>query len=75
MNEMEKYLDALETAVEIKDKKAMELLDEFSAYVYHEIHARTSNSSGEERTVWEGLLTRAKALICGMSQSAAGIWD
>jgi hypothetical protein len=75
MNSMEKYLAAIEAAVEVRDKKAIELLDGFSAYVYQEIHSRLNESSGKDRVVWEGMLQRVKAAISGMSESSPGIWD
>jgi hypothetical protein len=75
MNKTEKYLEALEAAVEVRDKKAIELLDAFAAYVYHEIHAISNDASGEERAAWDGMLQRAKAVISGMSKSSPDIWD
>jgi hypothetical protein len=76
MNEitMEKYLGALEAAVEIKDRKAIELLDAFSSYVYHDIYARANNSSGEEQFAWNGRLERVKTLIARMSNMKPQIW-
>ncbi len=75
MTKMEKYLVALEAAVEVRDKKAIELLDAFAAYVYQEIDARSNEASGEERAAWDGMLKRAKAVISGMSKSSPDIWD
>ncbi len=75
MNIMDKYLAALEAAVEVRDRKAIELLDGFSAYVYQEIYAETNGSSGEESAAWDGMLRRIKAVISGMSQSAPSMWD
>ena len=75
MNEaMEKYMAALEAAVEAKDKKAIELLDAFSSYVYHDIYARSENTTGEEQAVWIEKLERVKALIAGMSKLKPQIW-
>jgi len=75
MNEMEKYLAAIEAAVETKDKKAIELLDGFSAYVYQELYAKANNSSGEEQVVWDGMHQRAQALIARMAKASPQIWD
>lgn len=74
MNEMEKYLSALEVAVETKNKKAIDLLEAFSAYVYHEIDARAKETSGEERVAWEGMLQRVRLMIAGMAKAAPSIW-
>ena len=74
MNEMEKYLDAIAAAVESKDKKAIELLDAFSSYVYQDIYARANNSSGEEQAIWNDLLQRVKVLIGKMAQAGPQIW-
>ena len=74
MNEMEKYLAALEAAIETKNRKAIDLLEGFSAYVYHEIDARTKEASGEERVAWEGMLKRVQLTITGMAQTAHSIW-
>jgi hypothetical protein len=75
MNKLEKYLAALEAAVEVRDKKAIELLDGFSSYVYQEIHDRSDGSSGEESVAWDDMLQRAKAVISGMSKSVPSMWD
>jgi len=74
MNEMEKYLDAIAAAVETKDKKAIELLEGFATYVYHELYAKTNNSSGEERVVWDGMQQRVKVLLAKMAESGPDIW-
>ncbi len=74
MDEMEKYLAAIEAAVKAKDKKALELLEEFSSYVYHQISNRSDDASGDERVVWDDLRKRAQAVIVGMAQSAPDIW-
>ena len=71
IGKMEKYLAALEVAVEAKDKKAIELLEPFSAYVYHEIYAKEADASGEEQVAWNGMLQRVKVLIAKM---APQIW-
>lgn len=75
MNEkMEKYLAALAAAIEAKDKKAIELLDAFSSYVYQDIYARANNASGEEQVIWNDLLQRVKVLIGKMAQAGPQIW-
>jgi hypothetical protein len=74
MNEMEKYLDALAAAAEAKNKKAIELLDAFSAYVYHEIHAKSDSSTGEDKVVWDGMLQRVKVIMAKMAQAGPQIW-
>jgi hypothetical protein len=74
MNEMEKYLTALEAAIETKNQKALDLLESFSAYVYHEIDGRAKGTSGEERVLWEGMLRRAQLAITGMAKAAPSIW-
>jgi hypothetical protein len=75
MNEkMEKYLAALAAAVEAKDRKAIELLDAFSSYVYHDIYAMAENTSGEEQAVWMEKLERVKVLITRMSNLKPQIW-
>jgi len=73
MEEMEKYLAALEAAVETKNRKAI-LLESFSAYVYHEIDARAKEITGEEQIVWEGMLKRVQLTIAGMAKAAPSIW-
>jgi hypothetical protein len=75
MNEiMEKYLAALAAAVEAKDKKAIELLDGFSSYIYQDIYARANNTSGEAQVIWNDLLQRVKVLIGKMAQAGPQIW-
>ena len=75
MNEiMEKYLAALAAAVEVKDQKAIELLDKFASYVYHDIYAKANNTSGEEQAVWNDLLVRVKVLIGEMAKAGPQIW-
>jgi hypothetical protein len=74
MNEMEKYLDALTAAAEAKNKKAIELLDPFSAYVYHQIHDKSLNSSGEEKIVWDKMLERVKVVMAKLAQAGPQIW-
>ena len=75
MNEtMEKYMAALAAAVEAKDRKAIELLDGFSSYVYQDISARANNTSGEEQVAWIDMLERVKVLIAGMAKLKPQIW-
>jgi FtsZ-binding cell division protein ZapB len=75
MNEiMEKYLAALAAAVEVKDQRAIELLDSFASYVYQDIYARANNTSGEEQAIWNDLLERVKALIGKMAKAGPQIW-
>jgi hypothetical protein len=71
---MEKYLAVLAAAIEAKDKKAIELLDGFSSYVYQDIYARANNTSGDEQLVWNDLLQRVKVLIGKMAQAGPQIW-
>lgn len=75
MNKLDKYLSALEAAVDAKDRKAIELLDGFSAYVYQEIFAGAKGSSGEDSAAWDEMLKRIKAVISGMSQLTPSMWD
>ena len=75
MNEtMEKYMAALAAAVDANDKKAIELLDAFSSYVYQDIYARANNTSGEEQAAWNDMLERVKVLIARMSNLKPQIW-
>jgi len=75
MNEkMETYLAALTAAVETKDKKALELLDGFSSYVYQDIYARANNTAGAEQVAWNKMLQRVKVLISKMAQAGPQIW-
>jgi hypothetical protein len=75
MNEaMEKYLAAMAAAVEVKDRKAIELLDAFSSYVYQDIYAKANGASGEEQVAWNDLLERVKVLIVKMAQLKPQIW-
>jgi len=74
MNEMNKYLEAMETAVEAKNKKAIELLEGLSAYVYQFAHARVQETSGRERDDWEVIHQRAKSLINDMAKTGHSFW-
>jgi hypothetical protein len=71
MNEtIEKYLVAIAAAVDSKDKKAIELLDSFATYVYHDLYARANNSSGEEQVVWNDMLVRVKTLMTRIAEAS-----
>jgi len=74
LNEMEKYLAAIAAAVETKDKKAIELLEGFATYVYHELYAKSNNTSGEEHNVWDGMQQRIKVLLAKMAEAKPDIW-
>jgi len=74
MSTMEKYLDAIEAAVETNDGKAMELLEKFTAYVYHELHSRADAASGDEKADLNAKLQRVQLLISRMAQAAPSIW-
>ena len=71
---MEKYLAALTVAVEAKDRKAIELLDAFSSYVYHDVYARANSTSGEEQVAWNEMLQRVKVIINKMANLKPQIW-
>jgi hypothetical protein len=71
---MEKYLAAFAAAVEVKDQRAIELLDRFASYVYQDIYARANDTSGEEQAVWNDLLVRVKVLIGEMAKAGPQIW-
>ena len=73
-DKMETYLAPLTAAVETKDKKALELLDGFSAYVYQDIYARANNTTGVEQVAWNKMLQRVKVLIGKMAQAGPQIW-
>lgn len=74
MNEMEKYLDAIEAAIDANNKDVIAMLDGFATYLYKEIYAKAGRSSGEERVVWEGLCKRAQLLIARMAKAGPDIW-
>jgi hypothetical protein len=74
MNAIEKYLDALEAAVESNDKTALEMLDAFATHLYKDIYERTEEASGDERVAWEALLQRVKVIIAGMVKAGPDIW-
>lgn len=74
MEELEKYLAAMEIAVEMKNKKTINLLEGLSAYVYQEAFARLEEASGEERAAWEGVHQRAKILVAAMAKTGHDIW-
>lgn len=74
MSAMEKYLDAIEAAVETNDKKAMELLEKFTAHIYHELHAKADAATGDEQAALNNSLQRVQTLIVRMAQAAPSIW-
>ncbi len=74
MNELQKYLEAMEAAVEVRDIKAIELLDAFSSYVYQKLYALAEESTGEEHETWEGMHQRVRALITRMAQAKPSPW-
>jgi hypothetical protein len=74
MNTVEKYLDALEAAVEAKDKQAIMLLEPFATHLYKEIHTQTDAASGEERVAWDRLLQRVKVIISRMVKHGPDLW-
>ncbi len=51
---VEKYLQALEAAVEVKDKEVIRHAGTFATHLYKEIHNRTEKASDEERASWNG---------------------
>ena len=71
---MEKYMAALAAAVDANDRKAIELLDAFSSYVYQDIYARANSTSGEEQVAWTGMLERVKVLIARLAKAKPQIW-
>lgn len=74
MEELEKYLIAMEAAVAAKNKKAINLLEGLSAYVYQEAFARAEETAGDERAVWENMHQRAKLLVSAMAKTGHDIW-
>ncbi len=74
MNTVEKYLDALEAAVEAQDKESIMLLDPFVTHLYKQINTRTNAASGEERVMWDRLLQRVKVVISGMAKAGPDLW-
>ncbi|HET6418531.1 MAG TPA: hypothetical protein VFG19_00145 [Geobacteraceae bacterium] len=74
MNKMEKYLAAIEAAVETRDEKALAMLEAFATYVYQQIYTMSDNASGEECAVWDSMRKRAQSVIVGMSKLAPEIW-
>jgi hypothetical protein len=74
MEEMEKYLAAMEAAVAANNKKAINLLESLSAYVYQEAFARAGETAGEDHVAWENLHQRAKLLVADMAKKGHDIW-
>jgi len=71
---VEKYLDAMEAAVEAKDKEAIRLLDPLVTHLYQTIHAINDAASGEERVVWERLLQHVKVVVSKMAKAGPDLW-
>jgi hypothetical protein len=74
MNTTEKYLDALEAALEAKDKTAISMLEPFATHLYKEINTRTEAASGEDRVAWDRILRRVKDIISGMVKAGPDLW-
>jgi len=74
MNEVEKYLAALEAAVEVKDKEVILLLEPFATHLYKDIHTRAGKASDEDRAAWEEMLRRIKYVIAGMATASPELW-
>jgi hypothetical protein len=74
MNKMEKYLDAIEAAVDANDQVAITLLDGFATHIYKDLYAKAGRSTGEERVVLDGLCHRAKHLIARMAKAGLALW-
>jgi len=74
MQALDRYLDAIEAAVDTKDTKAMELLEKFAAHVYHELHARVEAATGDEQAALNAKLQRVQLLLGKMAQAAPSIW-
>lgn len=74
MNAIEKYLDALDAAIETKDKTAIALLEAFATHLYKDINKQTEAASGEERVAWEARLQRVKGIIAGIVKHGPELW-
>jgi hypothetical protein len=74
MNELGKYLDALEAAVEAKDAKAIVLLEAFATHLYKDLDSRAGKASGKERADLDGMLQRMKAIISAMAKAGIDLW-
>jgi hypothetical protein len=74
MNVIEKYMDALDAAIESKDKTAVALLEAFATHLYKDINKRTEAASGEERVAWEAQLQRIKGIIAGIVKNGPELW-
>lgn len=74
MNEMEKYLDAIEAAIDANNPVVIALLDSFATHVYQDLYAKAGNSSGEEQLAWEALYLRAQQLIARMARAGMELW-
>jgi len=74
MNAIEKYLEALEAAIETKDKTAVALLEAFATHLYKDINKRTEAATGDERVAWEAQLQRVKGVIAGIVKHGPELW-
>jgi hypothetical protein len=74
MNELEKYLEALEAAVEAKDGKAIVLLEAFATHLYKDLDSRAGKASGKERADLDVMLQRMKAIISAMAKMGLDLW-
>jgi hypothetical protein len=74
MNTTEKYLDALDAAVEAGDRESIALLEPFATHLYKEIYRRTEAAAAEDRDAWERLLLRVKRTISGMVKDGPDLW-
>jgi len=74
MNTTEKYLDALDAAVEARDNESIALLEPFATHLYKEIYRRTEAAAAEDRDAWERLLQRVKRTISGMVKDGPDLW-
>jgi len=68
---VEKYLDALEAAIEAKDNESIVLLEPFITNLYHKIYAINNAEAGEK---WERPLQRVKAVVSELSKRKEDIW-
>jgi hypothetical protein len=74
MHSTEKYLDALDAALAVKDKTAITMLEPFATYLYKEIAKRAEAATGDERADWERLLLRVKEIISGIVKAGPDLW-
>lgn len=74
MKEVEKYLEALEAAIEARDEKAIVLLEAFATHLYQDLSSRAGKTSGKERADLDGMLQRMKTIISGMAKTGVDLW-